>query len=138
MGIFQLPLTKGFGAEKKCLKDSDLNRIRIWLIKSFFTGIFGGQSDTILYKCKEAIDIDKSKSFPAEQIENKLNNETKKSMKLDENYIDKISYNSADSYLALSICYKGAINFRPAMNGNLPEQDHIFSQSEPGHRRRYS
>ena len=37
---------------------------------------------------------------------------------------------SGDSYLILSICYKGSINFKPRMKGNLPEQDHIFSQDE--------
>ena len=51
-------------------------------------------------------------------------------MKLDPNILDNVKYGSSDSYLVLSICYGGAINFKPRMKGNLPEQDHIFSQDE--------
>lgn len=120
---------KGFGAEKNCLSDPEVDKIRTWLMKALLSGIFGGQSDAILYKCKEAIDKS-SDSFPAEEIENQISSETKRSMKLDSDYLDGISYNSGDSHLVLSVCYKGAINFQPRMKGNLPEQDHIFSQNE--------
>ena len=117
------------GAEENCLSDSEVDKIRNWLIKALFKGIFGGQSDAILYKCKEAVDAS-SDSFPAEAIENKISSETKRSMKLDSDSLDGVSYNSGDSHLVLSVCYKGAINFQPRMKGNLPEQDHIFSQDE--------
>jgi hypothetical protein len=51
-------------------------------------------------------------------------------MSLDKDILSNVKYNSIDSFLILSICYKGAINFNPRMSGNLPEQDHIFSQAE--------
>lgn len=121
---------KGLGEERHCIKDSEIDRIGVWLSKSLLTGIFGGQSDSILYKCKEAIDAGSVKSFPAEDIEKRINTETKKTMKLEKDFLDDISYNSRDSYLVLSLCYKGAINFQPRFKGNLPEQDHIFSQDE--------
>lgn len=121
---------KGFGESKNCLNDSEISKIRIWLSKALLFGVFGGQSDTILYKCKEAIDNNSYDVFPAEDIEKRINTETKKSMNSNTDFLDNISYNSIDSYLVLSICYKGAINFQPRMKGNLPEQDHIFSQSE--------
>lgn len=121
---------KGFGQAVNCITDTNINQIRLWLVKSLLSGIFGGQSDTILYKCKEAMDNNKSEQFPADDIEKKVNTETKKSMILDANILDKVKYNSPDSYLVLSLCYHGAINFRPNMKGNLPEQDHIFSQDE--------
>jgi len=121
---------KGLGEERHCIKDSEIDRIGVWLSKSLLTGIFGGQSDSILYKCKEAIDAGSAKSFPAEDIEKRINTETKKTMKLEEDFLDDISYNSRDSYLVLSLCYKGAINFQPRFKGNIPEQDHIFSQDE--------
>lgn len=44
--------------------------------------------------------------------------------------IDKISYNSNNSYLVLSLIYKHSINFQPSLRANIPEQDHIFSQDE--------
>ena len=121
---------KGLGAEKSCLNDSDVNKIRTWLIKALLNGIFGGQSDAILYKCKEAIDASDGSSFPAETIENKINSETRRTMKIDSEKLNEVLYNSTDSHLVLSVCYKGSINFYPKMKGNLPEQDHIFSQDE--------
>lgn len=121
---------KGFGAEQNCISDYEINKIRTWLTKALLSGIFGGQSDTILYKCKEVISSSQSNSFPGVEIESKINSETKKSMRLDEEFLDKISYNSRDSHFVLSIIYKGNINFTPKMKGNIPEQDHIFSQGE--------
>lgn len=121
---------KGLGQSGNCILDADINLIRTWLIKALLSGIFGGQSDAILYKCKETIAKNKDKGFPADDIENRINNETKKSMKLDSDIFSNVRYNSGDSYLVLSICYKGSINFKPRMKGNLPEQDHIFSQDE--------
>lgn len=121
---------KGFGEAAHCITENNITLIRVWLIKAFLSGVFGGQSDTILYKCKETIDVIKSKGFPSGDIEKKINTETKKSMKLDADLLDTVSYNSTDSYLVLSICYRGIINFQPRMKGNLPEQDHIYSQNE--------
>lgn len=121
---------KGFGAERNCLDDSGIAKIRLWLTKALLSGVFGGQSDTILYKCKEAIDANSNKSFPAGEIEKRINTETKKSMKLTDDLLDNVSYSSKDSYLVLSLCYQGVINFQPRLKGNLPEQDHIFSQNE--------
>ncbi|MFA5180183.1 MAG: hypothetical protein WC405_02605 [Syntrophales bacterium] len=88
------------------------------------------QSDSILYKCKEAITANASASFPAKDMERRINTETKKSMKLDTDFLDDVRYNSGDSHLVLSICYDSAINFKPKLKGNLPEQDHIFSHDE--------
>jgi uncharacterized protein with ParB-like and HNH nuclease domain len=121
---------KGFGHSGNSISDTDVGILRTWLTKSLLSGIFGGQSDAILYKCKETIANAKDKVFPATDIENRINNETKKSMKLDADILNNVKYNSGDSFLVLSICYKGSINFKPRMNGNLPEQDHIFSQNE--------
>lgn len=121
---------KGMGSENKCLNDESISAISRWLIKALLTGVFGGQSDAILYKCKEAIDSAKSPLFPADEIEGRINSETKKTMKFDADYLDNVSYRDTDSYLVLSVCYKGAINFKPRMKGNLPEQDHIFSRDE--------
>jgi len=121
---------KGLGQSGKCISDVDVNLVRTWLTRSLLSGIFGGQSDAILYKCKETIAKNKSKRFPAVDIENRINNETKKSVKLDVDILNNVKYNSGDSFLVLSICYKGTINFKPRMKGNLPEQDHIFSQDE--------
>ncbi|MDP2909036.1 MAG: LemA family protein [Nanoarchaeota archaeon] len=121
---------KGFGIETNCIDDGEISKIKTWLIKALLSGVFGGQSDTILYKCKEAVDNNLAKPFPGEEMEKRINTETKKSTKLDSDILDKVFYNSADSYLVLSICYGGTVNFSPRFKGNLPEQDHIFCQDE--------
>lgn len=121
---------KGFGQAANCISDAEITQMRLWLTKALLSGIFGGQADTILYKCKETMDGKKNKMFPSEELEKKINAETKKSMKIDSDILDNVKYGSSDSYLVLSICYGGSINFQPRMKGNLPEQDHIFSQHE--------
>ncbi|MCL5266965.1 MAG: DUF262 domain-containing protein [Bacteroidetes bacterium] len=121
--------TKGFGAEKHCLHDDDIMKIRIWLVKALLTGTFAGQSDTILGKCKQVIDSS-ADFFPAREIESTLASETKKNMRLNWDLMKDVEYNDKSSHLILSVCYKSAVNFMPRMKGNLPEQDHIFSQRQ--------
>ncbi|MBX7150543.1 DUF262 domain-containing protein [bacterium] len=121
---------KAFGTAQNFIRDEDVSKLGTWLVKSLLTGVFGGQSDTILYKCKEAIDLTKSSSFPAKEIEEKIESETKRKMILDFDDFDKYLHGSYESHLILTVCYNGAINFRPKFKGNLPEQDHIFSQDE--------
>lgn len=121
---------KGLGEEKNCISEDQIAVIRVWLINTLLSGVFGGQSDTVLYKCKEAIDQNPGKQFPAEAIKDKIRNETKKFGQVTSEDLDRISYNSRDSYLVLSISYGGALNFAPRMKGNTPEQDHIFSRDE--------
>jgi len=105
-----------------------LSNIRTWLIKALLSGVFGGQSDNILYKCKQVID-ENSEVFPADIIESAIES-SNKSMELKENIIDGYKYNSKESYLFLSVIYKNSIQFKPRYKKNLPEQDHIFCKAE--------
>lgn len=109
---------------------SELTSIRIWLIKALLSGVFGGQSDTALYKCKEAMDVSLASVFPAVDIQKKIQEMKNRTMDIREDKIDQFSYQSKESHLFLSVCYKFAINFQPIMKGNLPEQDHVFSRDE--------
>ncbi len=104
--------------------------IRVWLVKALLSGVFGGHTDTVLYKCKEAIDASTSALFPAQEIQKNIETMKNRRMEIDENKIDKFSYGKKESHLFLSICYQNAINFQPSFIGNLPEQDHIFSKKE--------
>lgn len=116
---------------KALSSDRDLNQlsdIRTWLIKALLSGVFGGQSDNILYKCKQTID-ENTEAFPAAQIESAIES-ANKSMELKENIIDSYRYKSKESYLFLSVAYKNAIQFKPKFKKNLPEQDHIFCVKE--------
>jgi len=120
---------KAIGSENNCVSENDILKMRTWFVKALLSGVFGGQSDTILMKCKNAID-GVITDFPAQEIETLIKKETKKLMELTVDDIDKISYNSNNSYLVLSLIYKHSINFQPSLRANIPEQDHIFSQDE--------
>lgn len=120
---------KAIGSENNCVSENDILKMRTWFVKALLSGVFGGQSDTILMKCKNAIDGDIT-DFPAQEIEALIKKETKKLMEITVDDIDKISYNSNNSYLVLSLIYKHSINFQPSLRANIPEQDHIFSQDE--------
>jgi uncharacterized protein with ParB-like and HNH nuclease domain len=119
-----------FGANKNQIDDQNIKLMKTWLVKALLSGVFGGQSDTILTKCKNATDKSKNGLYPGDAIEEIIQKETKKSMKVEEEDIEKISYNSTNSHLFLSLVYKNSINFMPSLEGNIPEQDHIFSQDE--------
>lgn len=112
------------------IDSKDIGTIRVWLTKALLSGAFSGQSDTTLYKCKEAIDNSGSVTFPALDIQHNIKTMKSRSMEITEESFDDITYKSKESYLFLSLCYKMAINFRPVTKGNLPEQDHIFSRDE--------
>jgi uncharacterized protein with ParB-like and HNH nuclease domain len=105
---------------------NELDNIRIWLIKALLGRAFGSHSDTTLYNCKEAINSSNNPSFPASDIESKI-----KMPSLNEK-CDSYAYQSKESYLFLSLCYSMSVQFQTASKGNLPEQDHIFSQDELG------
>lgn len=121
---------KGIDEGKKYfLSKEEINKMRVWFIKSLISGAFGGQSDSILMKCKEAIDGNPV-TFNAIGIETKIKSDTKRRMDIEESVIDKIKYNDKTSYLVLSIIYKMSINFQPKFIGNIPEQDHLFSKDE--------
>jgi len=120
---------KAIGSEKNCVSEDDILKMRTWFVKALLSGVFGGQSDTILMKCKSAID-GASTGFPSQEIEALIKKETKKLMEITVDDVDKISYNSTNSYLVLSLIYKHSINFQPSLRANIPEQDHIFSQDE--------
>jgi uncharacterized protein with ParB-like and HNH nuclease domain len=121
---------KAIGSENNCVTDCDISQMRIWFVKALLSGVFGGQSDSVLHKCKVAIDECQHNHFPAKEIEEKIKKETKKLMDVTIEDIEKISYNSPNSHLVLSIVYKSTINFQPVLKANIPEQDHIFSQDE--------
>lgn len=119
------------GQSKGCISSTEIDKMRLWLIKALLQGSFGGQADNMLFVCKNAIDESKSNVFPAEEIEAKINADTTRSMQVDVNgLLEKVKYRMPGSYLLLSIAYANSINFLPSMDGDKPEQDHIFSHDE--------
>jgi len=123
---------KGTGKEKNKITYKSQNEIKVWLITSMLTRVFCGQSDGILLKAKKGIEENsKSDYFPTKELFTKFN-EAKPALNIEvtKELINKASYNSKDSYLILSLLYNQSINFTPITYDNLPQQDHIVSQSE--------
>ncbi|CAA6826959.1 MAG: Unknown protein [uncultured Sulfurovum sp.] len=116
----------------KTISSKDSLLMRRWLIKILLNGIFGGQSDTMLFISKTSIDNATTKDFPYQLLIDDISTKTRKSFDSVSNILDnqKLKYNSRDSYLLLSLLYSGNINFGAINNGNLPQQDHIFSKEE--------
>jgi hypothetical protein len=122
---------KSVGEEKGCITSAELADMRLWLMKALLQGTFGGQADNMLHVCKTAIDASTSDCFPAAEIASKLGADTTRSMEVNvEAVLDKTRYRQPGSYLILSTAYGNAVNFVPQMDGNVPEQDHIFSHAE--------
>lgn len=123
---------KGIGEEQDKITMELQATIREWLITSMLTGVFGGQSDGILYRAKKAIEeSSKSNYFPKQELFTKFN-EAKSALVLEvtRGLVGKATYNSKESYLLLSLLYNHSVNFTPLNSNNLPQQDHIISQSE--------
>jgi hypothetical protein len=116
----------------KTINSTDSLMMRKWLIKILLNGIFGGQSDTMLFISKTSIDNSTTTDFPYQLLIDDISTKTRKSFDNISNILDnkKLKYNSRDSYLILSLLYSGNINFGAINNGNLPQQDHIFSKKE--------
>jgi uncharacterized protein with ParB-like and HNH nuclease domain len=123
---------KGIGEEANKITTPLQATIREWLITSMLTGVFGGQSDGILYKAKKALEeSSRADYFPKDELFVKFN-ESKPALtlKITEDLISGVSYNSTESFLVLSLLYKHSIHFAPLTSDNKPQQDHIISQSE--------
>jgi len=119
---------KGIGNFSKGISEKEIrNVIRKWLYQVLLSGVFSGQSDNVLYKVKETLDEVQSDIFPAIHIIKAI--KSIKSFDLSQEFLEKIKYNSTNSYLMLSMIYSD-LNFKPKFNGNLPQQDHIFSVNE--------
>lgn len=114
----------------KTIDDANSLLMKKWLIKILLNGIFGGQADTMLYVSKKSIDESEKGVYPYSYINKKII-ESKKSFNSVDEILDnsKLKYNSNDSFLILSLLYTN-IDFNASYNGNLPQQDHIYSQSE--------
>jgi hypothetical protein len=117
----------------KIFEEKDKERIKKWLINSLLSGAFGGQSDTVLYLSKEAIDNSDGEGFPDSKIVEKIIIGTKgrKIPRVDKTILDKIKYGDDESYLLLFLIYPtDKINFNVLDKKGRPQQDHIFSYKE--------
>jgi uncharacterized protein with ParB-like and HNH nuclease domain len=121
---------KGMGesGQQKVISPENEKIMKTFLLSSLITGLFGGQSDTILYSIKKEIDASTSPYFPLGQIKFALTKRNK-DLNVTADFLDSVSYKDRNSYLILNLIYPDT-NFNVNAKSNLPEQDHIFSRSE--------
>jgi hypothetical protein len=121
---------KGIGesGQKNIIFPENEKIMKSFLLSSLITGLFGGQSDTVLYSIKKEIDASKSPYFPLGQIKFALTKRNKE-LNITEDFLDNVFYKDRNSYLILNLIYPDT-NFNVNSKSNLPEQDHIFSRSE--------
>jgi len=109
----------------------EVEKIKQWLYRVLLTGVFGGQSDSVLFKTKEV--IEKAETlFPSLELNRQIQS-IGKSLEINEDFLNEIRYNSTDSYLLLFLLYKNEklkLDFNPVFKGETPQQDHVFSQNE--------
>jgi len=121
---------KGMGesGQQQVISPENEKIMKTFLLSSLITGLFGGQSDTILYSIKKEIDASTNSYFPLGQIKFALTKRNK-DLNVTEDFLDSVSYKDRNSYLILNLIYPYT-NFNVNAKSNLPEQDHIFSKSE--------
>lgn len=120
---------KGLGEFEKGIPTLEKEKIRKWIYPILLSGVFGGQSDNVLYKTKEVINNHNENIFPAKDLNKSI--KSIKNFSISKEFLDKIKYNSTNSYLLLSLIYP-ELNFKPKSNENIPQQDHLFSKKELG------
>jgi len=125
--IYKKKNIRGIGDFPNGISTEEKNIIKKWLYHVLLSGVFGGQSDNVLYKAKEIINQVQCDKFPDISLIKAIR--SIKSFDLSPEFLEKIKYNSTNSYLILSMIYSN-LNFKPKFKGNLPQQDHIFSIDE--------
>jgi hypothetical protein len=110
---------------------SEIEKAKHWLYRIMLTGVFSGQSDSMLHQTKEILK-GAGDTFPDADLNRQIQS-VGKSLDVNKDFLGEIEYNSADSYLLLFLLYRGQklkLNFNPIYEGETPQQDHIFSQDE--------
>ena len=108
---------------------NDMKALRTWICTAMLSNAFGGQSDTVLFRCRSAISASDD-AFPASAIEGAVDHDGRRNFAISVNDVDQATYSGKSSYLLLSLAYSSSINFRPCLAANVPQQDHIFSRDE--------
>jgi len=120
----------GYGEsnQNRVISPTVKNELITFLLSSLLSGLFGGQSDAVLYLLKQEIDKAQGGVFPLKEIKKELSLKNK-SLEITKDFLDNVSYQDRNSYLILNLLHKN-VNLNTSSSTNLPEQDHIFSQKE--------
>jgi hypothetical protein len=97
-----------------------------YILRTSLAGSFSGTPDNLIDKCIKLINEDKD--FNVNNIFEKIK-EGGRLISISENELLNFQYGSSASHIIFNLWYKD-FDYTPTFKGNMPQQDHIFPQSE--------
>lgn len=101
-------------------------RIVEYILRTSLAGSFSGTPDNLIDKCIKQINDEKD--FNVNSIFEVIKNDGR-SINISREELLNLQYDSAGSHLLFNLWYKD-FNYNPSYEGNKPQSDHIFPQSE--------
>lgn len=95
-----------------------------YILRTMLTGAFSGTPDNLLDRCIKA--IDKAENFVVDDLFQIVRDDGR-SLEVTEGSILGIRYGKPLSHLIFNLWYRD-FDYHPALEDNLPQQDHIFPQ----------
>lgn len=96
-----------------------------YILRTLLAGAFSGTPDNLLDRCTKA--IDKAGDFVLDEIFQIIRDDGR-SLELSEGSFLGVRYGKPLSHLIFNLWYRD-FDYHPALEDNLPQQDHIFPQS---------
>ena len=95
-----------------------------YILRTMLTGAFSGTPDNLIERCVKA--IQERGGFEVEEMFQIIRDDGR-SLDVTRNTILGTRYGKAHSHLIFNLWYRD-FDYEPALEGNLPQQDHIFPQ----------
>jgi hypothetical protein len=102
----------------------NIGPIRDYLLRVLLTGAFSGRPDTLIDKLTSKIKVDQA--FEKRGIFRTIE-ENRRDLRISQASLWGMGYQSGQIHLLFNLWYD--TNYRPALDGHLPQVDHIFPQS---------
>lgn len=96
-----------------------------YVLRTMLTGAFSGTPDNMIDRCVKS--IDDHKAFELDEIFHIIRSDGR-SLEVTPETILGTRYGKPQSHLIFNLWYRG-FDYEPALEDNLPQQDHIFPQS---------
>lgn len=96
-----------------------------YVLRTMLTGAFSGTPDNLIDRCVKS--IDEQKAFELDEIFQIIRSDGR-SLEVTPETIIGTRYGKPQSHLIFNLWYR-AFDYEPALEDNLPQQDHIFPQS---------
>ena len=96
-----------------------------YVLRTMLTGAFSGTPDNLIDRCVKS--IDERKAFELDEIFHIIRSDGR-SLEVTPETIIGTRYGKPQSHLIFNLWYR-SFDYEPALEDNLPQQDHIFPQS---------